>query len=194
MAKLKLPKILDPMQGIIYFFVILLAAHFFWKFTMLGDDSDEVVTFFGIDLSAGFNAMVVHLTEVVHKVLVWLGYNVEIVGNSIIRHDNGASVRIVWACTGYKQAYIFTTIILFYKGPFLKKLWYIPAGLVIVYLFNIFRMVMIIAAIRKNPESFDFLHEGLYKYIFYGIIFLMWVLWEEKFCKLVSQKEQVAEN
>jgi exosortase/archaeosortase family protein len=170
MAKLKLPGKLDSMHGIIYFFVILLVAHFFWKYTMLGDESNEAVTFFGIDLSAGFNAMVVHLTGMVYKVLVWLGYDVEIVGNSIIRHDNGAAVRIIWACTGYKQAYIFATIILFYKGPFLRKLWYIPAGLVVVYLFNIFRMVMIIAAIRKNPESFDFLHEGLYKYMFYGII------------------------
>src|SRR5690554_3817713 len=161
MSKLKLHRLLVPMRGIIYFFIILLVAHFFWKFTMLGDESNEVVTFFGLDLSAGFNTMVVHLTEMVYKALVWLGYDVEIVGNNIIRHDNGAAVRIVWACTGYKQAYIFTAIILFYKGPFLRKLWYIPAGLVVVYLFNIFRMVMIIAAIRKNPDSFEFLHEGV---------------------------------
>jgi hypothetical protein len=53
---------------------------------------------------------------------------------------------------------------------------------------------MIIAAIRKNPESFDFLHEGLYKYMFYGIIFLMWVLWEEKIRKFAGRKEQVEEE
>ncbi len=193
MSKLKLHRLLVPMRGIIYFFIILLVAHFFWKFTMLGDESNEVVTFFGLDLSAGFNAMVVHLTEMVYKALVWLGYDVEIVGNNIIRHDNGAAVRIVWACTGYKQAYIFTAIILFYKGPFLRKLWYIPAGLVVVYLFNIFRMVMIIAAIRKNPDSFEFLHEGVYKYMFYGVIFLMWVLWEEKLRKFADQKKEINE-
>jgi len=193
MSKLKLHRLLVPMRGIIYFFIILLVAHFFWKFTMLGDESNEVVTFFGLDLSAGFNTMVVHLTEMVYKALVWLGYDVEIVGNNIIRHDNGAAVRIVWACTGYKQAYIFTAIILFYKGPFLRKLWYIPAGLVVVYLFNIFRMVMIIAAIRKNPDSFEFLHEGVYKYMFYGVIFLMWVLWEEKLRKFADQKKEIKE-
>jgi exosortase/archaeosortase family protein len=193
MSKLKLHRLLVPMRGIIYFFIILLVAHFFWKFTMLGDESNEVVTFFGLDLSTGFNAMVVHLTEMVYKALVWLGYDVEIVGNNIIRHDNGAAVRIVWACTGYKQAYIFTAIILFYKGPFLRKLWYIPAGLVVVYLFNIFRMVMIIAAIRKNPDSFEFLHEGVYKYMFYGVIFLMWVLWEEKLRKFADQKKEINE-
>lgn len=57
-----------------------------------------------------------------------------------------------------------------------------------------FRMVMIIAAIRKNPESFDFLHEGLYKYMFYGIIFLMWVLWEEKFVNLRVEKSKLKKS
>jgi uncharacterized membrane protein len=55
-------------------------------------------------------------------------------------------------------------------------------------------MTMIIAAIRNNPDSFDFLHEGLYKYMFYGIIFLMWVLWEEKIRKFAGQNEEVEDE
>lgn len=175
-----------PLQGVLYFFVVLLVAHFFWKFTMKGDESNTVVSFLGLDISSAFNFMVIHLTEIIHSILLWMGFDVEIVGNHILRHDNGAAVKIVWACTGYKQAYIFAMIILLYKGPFLRKLWYIPAGLIVVYLFNIFRMTMIVAAIRKNPDSFEFLHEGVYKYMFYGIIFLMWVLWEEKIRKFAK--------
>ena len=180
MSKFKFPEKLVPLKGIIFFFIILLAAHFFWKFTMLGDESDTVVTFFGIDLSAGFNMMVDHVTLMVYNTLSFLGYDMQLESNNIIIHDNDVAVRIVWACTGYKQAYIFTAIIAFYKGPFLKKLWFIPAGLIVVYLFNIFRIVMIVASIRENPNSFEFLHEGLYKYLYYVVIFLMWVLWEEK--------------
>jgi exosortase/archaeosortase family protein len=180
MLKIKFPEKLVPLKGIIYFFIILLGAHFFWKFTMLGDESDVVVTFFGLDLSAGFNLMVDHVTRVVYDILTMLKYQVELDDSSVIRHDNGVAVRIVWACTGLKQAYIFIAIIAFYKGPFLKKLWFIPAGLVVVYLFNIFRILMIVASIRENPNSFEFLHEGLYKYLYYGVIFLMWVLWEER--------------
>ncbi|MDD2284312.1 MAG: archaeosortase/exosortase family protein [Paludibacter sp.] len=180
MSKFKLPKKLIPLEGIIYFFVILLVAHFFWKFTMLGDESDAIVTFFGMDLSAGFNMMVDHVSRMVYNVLLFMGYDVQLEGTNILRHDNGVAVKIVWACAGYKQAYIFTSIIAFYKGPFVKKLWFIPAGLVVVYLFNIFRIVMIVASIKENPNSFEFLHEGLYKYLYYAVIFLMWVLWEEK--------------
>lgn len=180
MSKFKLPQKLVPLKGIFYFFVILLVSHFFWKFTMLGDESNTLVTFFGMDLSAGFNFMALHVAKVVYKIMLFLGFPVLLEGGNIIRHDNDIAVRIVWACTGIKQAYIFIVIIAFYYGPFLKKLWFIPAGLVVVYLFNIFRIVMITAAIKERPESFEFLHEGLYKYLYYGVIFLMWVLWEEK--------------
>lgn len=186
MSKIKFPEKLIPLKGIIYFFIILLGAHFFWKFTMLGDESDLVVTFFGLDLSAGFNLMVNHVAKVVYDILSVLDYNVQLEGNNVIRHDNGVAVQIVWACTGFKQAYIFITIIAFYKGPLLKKMWFIPAGLIVVYLFNIFRILMIVASIRENPDSFEFLHEGLYKYLYYGVIFLMWVLWEEKIRGKVS--------
>lgn len=180
MSKIKFPEKLNPLKGIAYFFVILLVAHFFWKFTMIGDESDQVVTFLGIDLSVGFNLMVNHVARVVCDILSFMGYHIQLEGSNVLLHDNGVAVKIVWACTGLKQAYIFIAIIAFYKGPFLRKLWYIPAGLVIVYLFNIFRIMMIVASIRENPDSFEFLHEGLYKYMYYGIIFLMWVLWEEK--------------
>ncbi|OJV37306.1 MAG: hypothetical protein BGO29_05900 [Bacteroidales bacterium 36-12] len=179
--KLKIPAKLAPYQGVFIFFVTLFVANYFWKFTMIGDESDDVVTFFGIDLSSAFNFMSAHVAKVVFGFMRFVGYSIQLDElSNIVSHDNNIAVRIVWACTGYKQAYIFTVIMLFAKGSFVRKLWYIPSGLVVVYLFNIFRIIMIVAAIKENPSSFEFLHERFYKYLFYGIIFLMWMLWEEK--------------
>lgn len=104
MSKFKLPQKLVPLKGVFYFFVILLVSHFFWKFTMLGDESNTLVTFFGVDLTAGFNFMVDHVAQVVYKILIFWGYPVVLEGTNIIRHDNDIAVRIVWACTGNKQA------------------------------------------------------------------------------------------
>ncbi|GAB1415646.1 hypothetical protein MASR2M117_10520 [Paludibacter sp.] len=183
------PNKLLPYQGVILFFITLFAANFFWKFTMIGDESDDFVSFFGIDLSPAFDLMSRHVAKVVFGFLSLIGYTVKLDElTNIVRHDNDVAVRIVWACTGYKQAYIFLVIMLFSRGSFLRKLWFIPAGLTIVYLFNIFRIVMIVAAIKENPSSFEFLHERLYKYMFYGIIFLMWIIWEEK---LSGKKKEV---
>ncbi len=180
MKKIRLPKELAPYAGIIYFVVILLLSHFFWKIFVQGDESDSLVLFFGLDISAPFVWMSKHIASLTASILNFFGQQVTLEPGNIIRHEEGSGVRIVWACTGLKQAYIFFCIIAFYRGPWQKKLWYIPLGLVVVYLFNLFRIVFITGYIKNNPEAFDFLHEHLFKYIFYAVIFLMWVIWEEK--------------
>jgi len=180
--KLKLPESVSPYSGIIYFVVILILSHFFWKFTVLGDESDTIVTFFGLNISAPFNFMATHVANMTAYLLRMAGYHISLI-NNVVSHENGVAVHIVWACSGLKQAYIYICIIGFYSGPFKKKLWFIPLGLVIVYLFNIFRITVITAMIRNHPEWFYVLHEHFFKYLFYAIIFGMWVLWEEKFSK-----------
>ena len=177
----KIKRTLKPFDGIIYFVVILLLSHFIWKFSIKSDDTDTIITLFGNDISTVFNDMAIHITQTTIIILNFLGINVELEPNNVIRHLNGHAVKIVWSCTGLKQAYIYICIILFYKGPFKHKLWYIPAGLVIVYLFNIFRISATTAIVSVRPQWFDFVHEELFKYLFYIVIFGMWILWEEKF-------------
>ena len=179
---------MTPFAGIIYFVVILFVSHFAWKFTVLGDESDQIVTFFGMDISAPFVFMAHHVALVVSKLLNFMNFPVELTSNNIIRHTNAVAVMIVWSCTGLKQAYIFTCIILFYRGPFKKKLWFIPLGLVLVYLFNIFRITAISALIKANPDWFYLLHEHAFKYMFYAMIFGLWVIWEERISKSTVDK------
>ncbi|NDV47058.1 hypothetical protein D0T49_08365 [Paludibacter sp. 221] len=174
------PEKLEPYKGIIYFVIILLISNYFWKFTVKGDESDTLVTFFGLDISAPFIYMSKHFADMTAKVLQFFGSDVILGNHNNLYFDTGYGVRIVWACTGIKQAYIFTCIIAFTRGPWKKKLWYIPMGILIVYLFNLFRLTVITACVKNHFDWFDFLHEGLFKYIFYGVIFLMWVIWDEK--------------
>lgn len=180
-------------KGIIRFAIILLFAHFFWKFTMKGDDSDDEVIFFGIELTKPFNWSSTHVADVVYYTLGKIGYEVEREPGNVIRHtETRNAVRVVWACTGLKQAYIFAMILLFSAGPWKRKLWYIPSGLVLVYLFNLFRITYITAVVHHHPERFEYLHEHFFKYLFYGLIFMMWVLWEEKISKV--KKTELAKN
>jgi len=177
----KFPEKLVPYSGIIYFVVILLVSHFAWKYTVLGDESDTLVSFFGLDISAPFVWMSAHVARASVAVLHFFGSNIVLEPNNVLRHENGHAVRVIWACSGIKQAYIFFCIIAFSRGPWPKKLWYIPLGLVLVYLFNIFRISSIAAIVEFRPGWFQFTHEYFFKYLFYGLIFGLWVFWEEKF-------------
>lgn len=183
LPKIPFPEKLLPFKGVILFAIILMASNYVWKYNVLGDESestDSLVTFLGMNISWPFVWMARHVTEVSGFILNFFGFDMTFAPGNVLRHPNGNSVQVIWACTGLKQAYIFFCIIAFYRGPWAKKLWYIPLGLLAVYLFNIFRITFIISLYGKYPESFHFLHLYVFKYGFYLLIFGLWVWWEEK--------------
>ncbi|HLP06241.1 MAG TPA: exosortase/archaeosortase family protein [Paludibacter sp.] len=180
---LTFPEKLKPFKGVIWFAAILICSNYFWKYNITGDESsriDSEVFLWGMDISAPFVWMARHVTHLTQIILNSLGMDLTLVPTNILRHPNGNSVQIIWACTGLKQAYIYFCIIAFYRGPWVKKLWYIPLGLLVIYAFNLFRISFIIGVVGQHPDWFHFMHLYLFKYTFYLIIFLMWVWWEEK--------------
>ena len=183
LSKLKFSEKIEPYKGVIYFATILMLSNLFWKYNILGDESyslDSKVTFWGLDISSPFSWMADAIAKSTLFILNLLGFNVTLDIGNVFRHENGFNVQVVWACTGLKQAYIFFCIIAFYRGPWKKKFWFIPLGLVVVFLFNLFRIAFIIGIVGFYPHWFEFLHIIVFKYLFYGVIFLMWVYWEEK--------------
>ena len=64
-----------------------------------------------------------------------------------------------------------------------KKLWFIPLGLVCAYLFNILRITLIAIAIEHHPDWFELLHEYVFKYMFYFMLFCLWLLWTHRIAK-----------
>jgi exosortase/archaeosortase family protein len=108
--------------------------------------------------------------------------------------NGGIRIAIVWGCTGLKQMFIFAGIILFYWGPFLKKLWYIPLGCTILTIYNIIRIGLVTLFTRGYPERFDSLHAGRFRYIYYTIVFLLWVYWEEVIVKKYRNEKRQREN
>ena len=187
----KFPKILASFKPVILFAIILMGSNLFWKYTVLGDETDTMVSFFGLNISPPFIWFSDHVASVTQMLLRFFGTEVTLEKSNSIRFTNLNAVQIIWACTGLKQAYIFTCIIAFYRGPWIHKLWFIPLGLVIVNIFNIFRITFITATFEHHPEWFVFLHETFFKYLFYVVIFGMWVIWVEKFAGKTAAEEKV---
>lgn len=168
------------MSGVLSFVLVLLIAHFLWKVSVRGDESDRIVSFLGFNISEPFNYMVDHVTFMVHHLLNFFGFYPNLEPYNIFRYENGNAIRIVWSCTGIKQSYIFAAIILLFNGSWKQKLWFIPAGLFVLYLYNLIRIAFLCGLVKDYQHLFDFMHEELTKYLYYAIVFGMWVLWEEK--------------
>jgi exosortase/archaeosortase family protein len=156
----------------------MFASNFFWKLTVNGDENGLEATFLCFDLSVFFAGLCRHLAAVVHFIFNYIGIT-SYLSDTAIFHTNGEGVRIVWGCNGIKQSFIFTMIMLFARGPMKHKLWFIPLGLFCVYLINVSRLLFLTYIVRDYSDSFDFWHGGVTKYGFYGLIFLIWVLWND---------------
>lgn len=166
-------------NGVVLFVIVLTLSHFFWKFTVLGDEGDVVVTLFGLDISAPFTWMTYHIAGITHEVCNFFGMET-ILHDTTVRHTStGNSCRIVWGCSGIKQSFIFAMILLFSRGRWLHKLWYVLVGLLVVYIVNISRIILLTMIIANHPEYFGFMHDYVFKYLFYFIIFLVWVFWND---------------
>lgn len=175
-----------PYEGILYFSVLLFFFHFSWKIAVDGDMEGDNIYLFGKDVTpAWFHTACLWLTSAVVWFIRLLPDTQALVGEPTALYfpDGGIKITIVWGCTGLKQMFIFAGIILFYRGSFLKKLWYIPLGCIILTAYNIVRIGLIAVFTRGYPERFDSLHDGIFRYIYYTIVFLLWVYWEDVIVK-----------
>ena len=184
---------------ILLFVVCLLATNYFWKYTVNGDEGTNVVLWLGRDITAPFEWLSRHvagvcfwLTDAVVKGLemfrsVEKGLRFE--GPYTIVFPTGFAYSVVWSCTGLKQSFIWLIIMLFARGPWLRKLWFIPLGWLCIYVFNIFRITLIGLLCMNHPTMFDFYHTMLFKYLFYAMLFGLWVWWTECLSRSKSEKE-----
>lgn len=182
----KLKNTLEPYSGILLFLILLFFFHFTWKWAIDGDQDSTRMYVFGKDCTpAWFDTASLMLAKIIYWLIHLFPGNEDFIRDGTLLYyiDGGIRIRIIWGCTGIKQMFIFAGIILFYRGPFLKKLWYIPLGCLVLTLYNIVRTSLISVLTNQHPERFDSLHDGIFRYIYYGIVFLLWVVWEEYFVK-----------
>jgi len=178
--------LLEPYRGVLFFLFLLFFFHFSWKIAIDGDRAGDVMYLFGKDITPSwFSTATLWLSSAVSWFIHLLPGTQDLIQepNGLFFPKGGIKIGIVWGCTGIKQMFIFSGIILFYWGPFLKKLWYIPLGCIILTIYNVMRIGLITVFTRGYPERFDSLHDGIFRYIYYTIVFLMWLYWEEVIVK-----------
>lgn len=177
---------ISPYRDIIIFMVTLVVANYFWKFTMEGDEDGEMVTWFGLNVTWPFDVMSRHIASAVYWLTDLFRDTVSMTDDYTVHFDSGSGTRIIWGCSGLKQAFIWMMLILTVRGGWKQKSWFIPVGWVFCYAFNILRIFLITLLIEFNPDWFPVLHDWIFKYLFYIMLFGLWWLFVEKIRPSVS--------
>lgn len=108
--------------------------------------------------------------------LQWLGYEVYTV-NRILGIGEAAGIEIVNGCNGIAAMGLFLGFIIAYPGDWKNKLSFSITGLGLIYLVNIFRVMVLAITQVKWPGFFDVTHDYSTTTIFYIVIFILWMIW-----------------
>ena len=181
---------LRPYADVLIFMLTLLVANGVWKITVSGDEQGELVTWLGWDVTPPFEWLSAHIAAVVYTMVAYFRDTVSLIDLHTIRFQSGSATSIVWSCSGLKQAFIWFCLILTVRGGWKQKIWFIPLGWLCCYAFNILRIFLITLLIENHPDWFHPMHDYLFKYLFYGMMFALWVWFVEGIRPKKKQKQK----
>lgn len=117
-----------------------------------------------------------------------LGYSAEVIPHpdepSMKVLVNGKYVaRVIEGCNSVSVIILFLSFIVAFAGDFKMTILYIIAGSVLIYSANLLRIVILTIGLYEYPWRRDILHTVIFPLIIYGMVFLLWMFWVNRFTK-----------
>jgi len=110
---------------------------------------------------------------------------------TIERHDKEASyrflvngnraARVVEGCNAVSVMILFAAFVTAFSSTFKRTFLFIIAGLAVIYFLNIVRVALLSLGYYYYPEYRGLLHDIVFPLFIYGVVFLLWILWVQKF-------------
>lgn len=173
-------KALKPLFHTGIFALLLMASHYlyiWWAGTGFYPFAQQVDQLFIFASDILFRQSVWLLNNIFHLNHTTDGQTIWVITGT----GNWGYVEVSPGCTSLKQWMHWIFIMTLFPGPWKHKLWYIPAGIIVIHFVNIIRIVGLSLTLIPWSQHFDFFHDYIFKTFFYFMIFVMWVIWTEYF-------------
>ena len=137
-----------------------------------------------------------YMTNLVAKqtnaVLNSMGYDAK-----ILPHPNQPSIkvivndkyiaRVIEGCNAVSIIIMFLSFIIAFAGKLKTTIFYCFAGSIIIYAFNLIRIVILSIGLYHYPSREHLLHDIIFPILIYGTVFLLWMVWINRLSKSVKQ-------
>lgn len=101
-------------------------------------------------------------------------------------HDKWVA-RIIEGCNAVSVIILFISFVIAFTGKFKQTLTFILIGTAIIHFFNVLRIALLCMAIFHFPEYEHILHGVIFPLFIYGIVFLLWVIWVNKYSSYATK-------
>ncbi|MGC4040377.1 MAG: exosortase family protein XrtF [Flavobacterium sp.] len=89
--------------------------------------------------------------------------------------------RIIEGCNAISVMILFVSFVIAFTGKFKNTLFFILAGILLVHVLNIARIALLCVALYAFPQGEHLLHGVVFPLVIYGVVFLLWVIWVNKY-------------
>ncbi|WP_035654044.1 exosortase family protein XrtF [Flavobacterium saliperosum] len=96
-------------------------------------------------------------------------------------YKNKYVARVIEGCNALSVMILFAAFVFAFSGKWLKTILYILTGCVIIHLLNVLRIAFLAMALYSYPEYEHVLHGVIFPLVIYAVVFILWVLWVQKF-------------
>jgi len=129
----------------------------------------------------------------VEKTLLFLGEPITTApstqdASAVILLRDKPIVRIIEGCNAVSIMILFAAFIFAFSSGWKKTFLYIIIGIALIHILNVIRIVLLTMAIDRFPEQEHLLHGVVFPLFIYGVVFLLWVLWVQKFSGYATKR------
>ncbi|HEY4797521.1 MAG TPA: archaeosortase/exosortase family protein [Bacteroidia bacterium] len=123
-------------------------------------------------------------------ILEWMGYATEIMGNRMMKIQGTPGLYIGDSCNGISLFALYSIFIIAFPGKIVSKIIFIPAGIVLIHFLNVLRVVSLALIETRSYAWTEFNHTYTFTILIYALIFLIWIIWINKFSGFKKKADQ----
>jgi len=97
--------------------------------------------------------------------------------------------RVIEGCNSVSVIILFISFIVAFSGKPKTTFMYMLSGSVLIYAVNLFRIVILSIGLYHYPWRRDILHTVIFPGIIYGMVFLLWIFWVNRFSNMIKKNE-----
>ena len=133
---------------------------------LVANQSEYLIQSFGYD-----SKVVAHANEASMKIII----------------NNKFVARVVEGCNSISVIILFLSFIIAFASKFKTTFFYILTGSVLIYTVNLFRIAVLSIGLYHYPWRREILHIVIFPLIIYGMVFLLWMIWVNRFSKIKAK-------
>lgn len=136
-----------------------------------------------------FTKLVAQQTE---DVLLFFNCDVKTLPNSKepavnLYYNQKSIARIIEGCNALSVIILFISFITAFSGKLKPTLLFIVGGSLLIHILNVTRIALLCVLMYYFPKQQHLLHGVVFPLFIYGVVFILWIIWVNKFSKYATK-------